>query len=214
MKLASKRILISAALIGALSTPAFAAPVSGIGAGFAVPENNPAGASSAVVLANAGTINWLSVEVAISHTFVGDLIMTLSNGTNTIRLMDRPGTPPGTFGDSSDLSAGTPITFAATATQLAESMGASCGNLDVIGLAPCSTDTFFLPEDGFGVFLNTAIAATWTLNVSDNAGGDVGSVRSWTLRADVNDGTVPEPTTLALVALALAGVGAAGRRKA
>ena len=216
MKPLIKKAFASVALFSSIATVAVAAPVSGTGAAFAVPDNDGLGARSAIVLADAGTINSMSVVVAMSHTWVGDLIMTLSNGTSTIRLLDRPGFPGSFFGDNSNLSANTPITFAATATQLAENMGAGCLNSDVIGLAPCSTDIFFLPEDGFGVFLGSAIAGTWTLNVSDNSFRDLGSVRSWTLNADVGNGngTVPEPTTLALVALALAGIGAAGRRKA
>ena len=61
--------------------------------------------------------------------------------------------------------------------------------------------------------LGSALSGIWALKVGDSASFDIGQVRSWTLNADVNADKVPEPATFALVALSLAGMGAARHRK-
>lgn len=57
----------------------------------AIPDNEPAGASSSLTVDLDATVSGLSVSVDITHTYVGDLVVTLSNGTTTVTLQDREG---------------------------------------------------------------------------------------------------------------------------
>jgi hypothetical protein len=137
--------------------------------------------------------------------------------------MDQPGLPPSFVGNSSNLSALIPITFSDNdskgtfnPTISAENMGAGCFANDTIGSTLACNATSYLPQQplntGVNSFLNKPSNGLWTLNISDRALGDRGSLANWTLRMDVTP--VPEPATLALLGLGLAGLGAVRRRKA
>jgi subtilisin-like proprotein convertase family protein len=46
---------------------------------IAIPDNNPAGASSVVAATGVSTVNTVQVEVSVAHTWKGDLTITLTN---------------------------------------------------------------------------------------------------------------------------------------
>lgn len=150
------------------------------GTPVSIPDNNPAGVNSIVTPSGVagtvlGTDQFLtSVCLKITHTFVGDLKATLTspNGT-TVVLFDRPGTTGIGFGCSgNDIDV---TIIPGTGTE----METVCN----VGLNPTILGYF----NAFnGADLNTLNDGsnpngTWTLNVSDNAGGDVGTIISFTL---------------------------------
>ena len=170
-----------------------------------IPENDSGGITTDIIITDSGILSGLTVEIAVDHTWVGDLIFTLTgpNGT-VITLMDRPGNPNSTFGDSSNLSAASPITFDDSASVMAEDAGASLGGNDIITGS-------FAPDMLLSSFNGIDILGTWTLFVSDNAGGDEGAIDSWSLHIEAS--SVPEPGAIALLGLGLAGFGVASRRR-
>ncbi|HEU5057159.1 MAG TPA: proprotein convertase P-domain-containing protein [Kofleriaceae bacterium] len=58
---------------------------------LAIPDNDPAGISSAAVASEGGTIVKLMVNVDIDHTFRGDLRVSLHKGSKAVVLSDRAG---------------------------------------------------------------------------------------------------------------------------
>jgi len=78
------------------STDANVAIPQGIGSATPGPE----AIVDIVVPSSPGTtVTDLDFQLAINHTWVGDLVVTLTSPAGTtITLLDRPGTPPGTFG--------------------------------------------------------------------------------------------------------------------
>src|SRR5690606_26178980 len=64
---------------------------------LAIPDNTPAGVSSTATVSGVpGLITGVTVSVNATHTWVGDLIFTLTSADGTvITLLDRPGSPPG-----------------------------------------------------------------------------------------------------------------------
>jgi subtilisin-like proprotein convertase family protein len=176
------------------------------GGGFAIVDNNPAGSSSSIVISDPGTVGaGMIVRLNIAHTWVGDLIATIShnNGVNTVSadLFRRPGSTNATtaFGNSndfiraniyrwSDSFAGPhlwlqgPAQIPSTDFKAGTNLGTGAGNLGQV----VSLDA---------VFAARSLAGTWTLMISDHAAGDVGSVNAWHL-------TVPAPGALALFGLA------------
>ena len=180
-----------------------------------IPDNDPTGHRNTLGVGDLGAISDLEVEVAIDHTWVGDLIITLEGPDGTIiTLMDRPGRDGAGFGDSSNLSPSFPIRFVDGAALAAEDAGIPCENDDVIGVA-CDVPPIYDPDESLlAAFAGDEIFGNWRLQITDNAGGDTGTFVSWTLHATVGNGEdIPEPGTLALFGVGLAGLAILRRRK-
>jgi len=196
-----------------------------------IPDNGYDGTLGSMVCIDvtgeAGTISDLDVQVAISHTWVGDLVIKLVSPTGDIlTLLSRPGlsepADDGTdcCGDSSNLDMGSPLTFDDDAAVSAEDMGAGLDGSGVI----CQDDgeCTFAPAPDTGPGTNLAQfngqdgAGTWQVCVGDSGGGDTGDFDSATLAFSVAQpptptpaGPQPVPATgsrgIALMALLLAG---------
>ncbi|MGP1309847.1 MAG: hypothetical protein ACTS27_06595, partial [Phycisphaerales bacterium] len=63
----------------------------------------PTTTSFDIVVGDAFTVADASVDLDIAHTWVGDLQVTLSNGSTTLELFNRPGFTGTGFGDNSNL---------------------------------------------------------------------------------------------------------------
>ena len=57
----------------------------------AIPDNNPTGASSTIDVSTTGTVKSLSVQVTIDHSYVGDLVVSLSKDGTTTKLYEGNG---------------------------------------------------------------------------------------------------------------------------
>jgi len=146
------------------------------------------------------TIQDLDLLVQISHTWVGDLSATLTKvGSGSATVFHQPGVPDSNFGCSGDDidaiindEATDPIEF-----ECAEAVPSIQG--EFIGGDP-PDDTLMATWDG------EELCGTWTLNVADNAGGDLGTLFQWCLipgPPDVPDGAVPSTTDVGVIAMIL-----------
>lgn len=125
-----------------------------------IPDNNLAGVNSIINVPTTSLISDVNVTINITHTFVGDLILKLiSPAGSEVILSNRRG-------GGGDNYVGT--TFDDDAV-----------NLIANGVAPF-TGTF-QPEGSLASFNGQFSGGNWILNVSDNAGLDVGDITSWTL---------------------------------
>lgn len=163
-----------------------------------IPDNDPAGTSNIITVPDHGDIADLDVDLIIQHTWQGDIIVNLTSpGGTTATLVNRPGFPALTFGFSAD-NYGDPSSGAFFLDDEAASVydqpavaGPGISNVSGNWLPDLGPLSLFDGADKFG---------DWTINVSDNAGGDTGALLQWSLHF-VN---VPEPTTLGLLGAALA----------
>ncbi len=141
-----------------------------------------------------------SVRIQTDHSWVGDLTYELRGPLNTLTVVNRPGRNGAGAGDSSDYAAATPLMLGAMAPSGvdAEEIGndsaagdAACGGGDAIGTNDC-TDNFLPNPDAsdspvaglgtdFSDFTGTDAVGVWMLCVGDSAGGDTGTLVSWTL---------------------------------
>ncbi len=140
---------------------------------LAIPDNLPAGATStAVVSGMPGPITSLQVRVATTHTWVGDLIYTLTSpGGTTITLLDQPGVPATTFGcNNNDVN----VTFQ-------DGQADPESTCDAAGSAAAWPVTLAAPVTALSTLNGQSGNGTWTLRVSDNAGGDTGTLNDWEL---------------------------------
>lgn len=133
--------------------------------GQAISDNNPAGDDFDFNIGDAGEIDSITVDMNVSHTWVGDLILTLSkSGGPSAVLMDRPGTPPGTFGCGNDDidaifddASGTPVEGECSAT-------------------PPAIGGVVAPQQALSAFNGVELSGDWTINISDNASADTGTM--------------------------------------
>ena len=134
----------------------------------AIPDSDPTGTEATLDLIDTDFVISVRTKLEIAHTYVGDLKATLTHedsGT-TVVLMDRPGVPDSTYGCSAnDVDV---IFDSANGTEPVED---SCTSSSVPGIGGV-----LIPEESLRSFSGLVASGTWTLNVSDNAGGDTGSI--------------------------------------
>lgn len=112
------------------------------------PINDNSTINSVVNITDAYCIGDVNVEINISHTYIGDLIVDLmSPGGTVVRLHNRTG---------------------GTAENIVQTYDDGVINPDGPGT--------------LGDFVGENVTGAWTLTVSDNAGADIGTLNSWTLK--------------------------------
>ena len=131
---------------------------------YSIPDNNATGVQSPITVSNLnpatispGTV--VSVELGITHTYTGDLLLELVAPSGVkMKLSNRRGGGGDNFiGTNFNMLANTPIAN---------------------GAAPF-TGTF-IPDENFNL-LTGNLNGTWNLKVTDLAGVDTGSINHWTL---------------------------------
>ncbi len=136
---------------------------------LAIPDNNTAGVSDTLNVASGGLISDLNVRLKVTHTYIGDLRFILTNGSTSVRLLNRPNNGGGTCsGDNFD------VVFDDQATTAAQTSCTSNTPAYPNGAA-------LTPEQALAPFNGQSLAGTWTLQAFDLASIDVGTVDEWCL---------------------------------
>ena len=136
-----------------------------------IPDANASGVNVDCMVTSSATISGLNVFLQIDHTFVGDLIVTLTHvDTGTaVTIIDRPGVPITSVGCGGDNIL---VTLADGAGSPVEAQCAA-GTPTINGT--------FQPNNPLAAFNGQTLGGTWRLNVSDNEAKDFGSVVQWGL---------------------------------
>lgn len=171
--------------------------VTATGQGSSIPDNTAAGVCfQATASGPAGaTINNVTVDVAATHSWIGDLIFTVNSPDATnLTMMDRPGLPVvnATFGDNDDLIASSPISFTDSSANPAENMGDGSTATNIV---VCQGDGVcdYAPDDALSTLAGENANGTWEFCVSDNAAGDTGTLSSFTFNISCTGGDPPAP---------------------
>jgi len=118
---------------------------------------------SITVPAGSGTIEGsLVMSMNVNHTFVGDLVGTISNGSVSAVLFTREGGGANLIGE---------YVFTDSASTR---LGGSGGGAEV----PTGA---YLPVQPLSVFDGQPYEGTWTLTIADQAGADIGSINAFVL---------------------------------
>lgn len=171
---------------------------AGPGLGITIPDDGYAGSletmiNSAINVPDGAPIVAMSVEISMSHTYIGDLVMKLESPQGTrATLVSRAGLAEvgddgaGCCGDSSNLAFANPIVFDDVFTLSSELMGADApGTGDVIGRGTAFAYQF--QSSGFGVsqelanFIGEDPVGDWRLYIGDSAGADLGTLDGWSI---------------------------------
>ncbi|HYH61521.1 MAG TPA: proprotein convertase P-domain-containing protein, partial [Solirubrobacterales bacterium] len=127
-----------------------------------IPDNNPAGVTSNLVVSGPGIIQDMDVRIpGLTHTFDGDLVISLIAPDSTTVLLS---SQRGGSGDN--------YTNTVFDDEAATAISA--------GTAPFTGS--FRPEQALSVLDGKPAAGTWTLKVVDQASADTGTLGSWGLR--------------------------------
>jgi subtilisin-like proprotein convertase family protein len=151
------------------------------GAPVAIPDANPAGVNIPFTLSGVGAMSLVefsfdgatcnttigSTTVGLAHTWVGDLVVTLTSPSGTkVTLMSRPG---GT-GNSANNFCQTLLSDSAT------------NSIQAVTIAQAPYTGSFKPASPLAAFAGENGDGTWILNVSDLAATDTGLVRAFSIR--------------------------------
>jgi subtilisin-like proprotein convertase family protein len=162
-----------------------------------IPDNSAAGMTVGPIVfpPDGSTIVDVVVDLGITHTWVGDLIVRLTHigpcGTQSVDLLQRPGVPASTVGCSGNL----------IATDTNKYTFGTNPNLLTLGESACPADIpvqcyQVAPENpnGLTVFRDCPKDGEWWLFVSDNASLDTGTLLNFSVHV-LNQGPVAvEPT--------------------
>ena len=138
-----------------------------------IPNSTTGTVSSTLEVQITEPITSMTVDVDLSHTWVGDLIATLSSPNNTgVILFDQPGVPASTFGcGEDDILA----TFDDNAALTAEDFENSCSQ------TPPAISGVFQPLVPLASLAGENPAGMWQLSLEDVFDEDGGSLNAWSL---------------------------------
>lgn len=181
-----------------MASASFADITDNSGAGFNIPDNDPAGIFSTINIAADETITDVTVTLfGLDHTWVGDVTAeVVHDGATKAVLFERIGDPGGTSGDSSAFQGD--YTFVDTGADLwAEADAAGFGEVIPPGFyAPSGLAG--VPVSLAGTFAGESTLGDWTLFMNDVASGDTGSITGWGISFSFG-AAVPEPGSLAIL---------------
>jgi subtilisin-like proprotein convertase family protein len=172
MHLSPSRFQPAACLaLGLLAAGVPAAPQAPTGGGATYTNSTPAAIPDLSTVNSTITVSGalpslldLNLRTFITHTFAGDLDITLTSPAGTVVTVttDNGADNNNVFnGTDWDNDGATPVTDAVFANGVVE--------------------TPLAPEESFAGFLGEDPNGTWTLTITDDAGADVGALNSWSL---------------------------------
>jgi subtilisin-like proprotein convertase family protein len=145
-----------------------------------IPDNDATGVSSTIEVAEGGVISGLSVDVDITHPYVGDLTVTLSKGATSVTLHERTGAGADDIKRTFDVDAFDGEDAAGTWTlRIVDGAGSDMGRLN-----------------------------RWALHVTRCAGGDCGSMPTTLTGANETLQVIPDDDATGVSStIALTGAG-------
>jgi subtilisin-like proprotein convertase family protein len=130
---------------------------------LAIPDDQPAGVTDTLTFSDATVLSGVRLKIVTTHTYVGDLKYTLARGASSVVVIDQPECGESDIDVVLDDASTTPVQ-----SQCNSSAPAISG-----------VDKPLNPLDP--AFAGQTFGGSWTLNVSDNAGQDTGTLVQWCL---------------------------------
>ena len=153
-----------------------------------LPDDNASGVSDTITVPDSVTITDVDVALQVTHTWVGDLCVTLVHqptGT-TVDLIQRMGEDP-----PAECHPDGPFGCGLDNFDIVLNDGGAGGPIEDQCVANLSSPPGYVPNNPLAAFNTLDSAGDWTLTVSDNADADFGSFDNWALIITVGDGAGP-----------------------
>ena len=125
-----------------------------------------------ITIAQSTTIADVNIDLDVTHTWVGDLVVTVEHLGTEITLIDRMGIPASAFGCSQNDMA-----------ILLDDEGTG-GTIESQCAAALSSPPGFTPAQALSAFDGMDAAGDWVIRVSDNIAQDTGSLVEWSVHVD------------------------------
>ncbi|MFQ5495644.1 MAG: S8 family serine peptidase, partial [Phycisphaerae bacterium] len=141
----------------------------------AIPDGGGSGnpATDTINVPDSVIIGDVNVDLTITHTWVGDVTLTVSHLGTTVTVLDRPGVPASTWGCSLNNFSGIILDDEGTGGTIE---GACQTNL--------SSPPNYTPNNSLSAFDGMDSAGVWTITVYDSATPDPGTLNTWSLHID------------------------------
>lgn len=152
-----------------------------------IPDNNVSGVNSTITIPaqTIASATQLTIGINVNHTWVGDVIAKVTSPSGVITVFDRPGVPASSNGNSQNLSGYYEFNVSA-GTVLPESNSGPT-TIPTGTYAPSNTNGT-INTNWSGMTFPMNAGGNWVLNMSDRAGGDLGTLVSWTVTIVTNSG--------------------------
>lgn len=153
-----------------------------------IPDGDANGVSHSINVTNTGTILDANVVMSITHTWVGDLRVQLTDGNILRTLFDEP---------SNGFCSGDDLNGNIADDQASQSFQNNCTSGGA-GTSAYTTGASYQAGDPpsnslLAAYNNTTAQGTWTLNVRDLDSGQSGNLRAWCVQLNIGEPT-PTPT--------------------
>ncbi|MGB0717465.1 MAG: proprotein convertase P-domain-containing protein, partial [Phycisphaerae bacterium] len=145
--------------------------------GTAIPDDDASGLTRVLNVTESFQIADVRLGIQVTHTWVGDLCITLEHAGTTITVIQRLGDPA--LGCDADGCCACDVD-----NLVATFDDAASTSIDAIPCVDGETSGTFIPRELLAAFDGLDSAGDWTLTVSDNAAADTGSLASWGLTID------------------------------
>ncbi|MEW5986507.1 MAG: hypothetical protein AB1791_07740 [Chloroflexota bacterium] len=161
--------------------------------GFAIPDDDPAGVSSSLTLTNTHYLLDMDVILSATHSWVGDLSLTLTHDDTgiSVTLVDRPGLPGAPAGCSGNDLHNTLDDEASLSIE----DDCTSGPDPTLAYIP---GEHYAPNEPLSAFDYELLGGSWTLTATDNAATNVGNVNLWCLAPVVGQPAVTLTKTVGL----------------
>lgn len=141
----------------------------------AIPDGGGIGnpVSDTIVVPDSFPIGDIDVSITITHTWVGDVTVSLEHDGTSVTLIDRPGVPDSTFGcDSSNFDG-----------MVLDDDGTG-GAIESQCQTNLTSPPNYTPNNALAAFNGMDAAGAWTITVFDSATPDPGTLNAWSLAID------------------------------
>jgi subtilisin-like proprotein convertase family protein len=139
--------------------------------------------SSTIMVSDTFCVGDVNVELAIDHTYVGDLCVELEHDGIVVGMVQRMGASAG-----DPCHAGSPFGCSENDFDITLDDAAAFGIEDQCAAGLTGT---FAPNEPLAAFNSGFVGGAWTLTVRDRAGADTGDLISWTLKIATAGETCP-----------------------
>ncbi|MGB0714772.1 MAG: proprotein convertase P-domain-containing protein [Phycisphaerae bacterium] len=139
--------------------------------GIAIPDGDPVGTTAVINVPDSFTVADVQVNLAVTHTWIGDICATLEHNGTSVTFVSRIGDDA--LGCAGGCCACGDDNFDITLSDDGTELPPCSGAAGLTGL--------YLPAEALSAFDGMDSAGDWTLTIADNAAADTGSVDAWSI---------------------------------